>query len=152
MGRLHRQPGALTIGSDRTAVRISPGHRYNDIEEPDAETLYAFLAHRLSALSLAYLHVLDSAPGYDVPALMRANYRGTLMLNQGYDRNRANRDLCLGRADLISFGTAFLANPDLPERLRTGAPLNEPDPATFYGGSAKGYTDYPTLNEVAAAA
>ena len=140
------------IGRDRVAVRISPGHTYNDIEETDAETLYAFLAHRLSALDLAYLHVLDCKPGFDVQRLIRANYRGTLMLNQGYDRARADADLAAGKAELISFGIPFIANPDLPERLRTGSALAAPDRATFYGGGERGYADYPALRELAKAA
>ncbi|HEX8533422.1 MAG TPA: alkene reductase, partial [Allosphingosinicella sp.] len=143
---------AAAIGSERVAVRLSPGHGFNDIEEEDAETLYAFVAHRLSRLGLAYLHVLDSQPGFDVPALIRANYPGTLMLNQGYDRERANADIAAGRAELISFGIPFIANPDLPERLRIGAPLNTPDRETFYTGGERGYTDYPALAEMARAA
>jgi N-ethylmaleimide reductase len=146
------EAATLAIGSDRVAVRISPGHGYNDIEERDAEVVSAFVAHRLSALNLAYLHVLDSKPGFDVPALIRANYRGTLMLNNGYDRERANAEIGTGKADLISFGVPFLANPDLPERLRIGAQLNEPDPATFYSGGERGYTDYPALPKLAKAA
>ena len=143
---------ALAIGSDRVGLRVSPGHGYNDIEEADAETTYAFVAHRLSGLKLAYLHVLDSKPSFDVPALMRANYRGLLMLNNGYDRDRANADIGAGRADLVSFGAPFLANPDLPERFRLSAPLNQPDPASFYSGGAAGYTDYPALPKLAKAA
>lgn len=146
------EASARAIGSDRVAVRISPGHTYNDIEEEDAEILYAFLAHRLSALNLAYLHVLDSRPGFDVPGLIRANYRGPLMLNQGYDREHAEADIAARKAELISFGTPFIANPDLPERLRTGASLSTPDQATFYGGGERGYADYPALPELAEAA
>jgi len=68
-----------------------------------------------------------------------------LIINGGYDRQRADAVIAGGTADLVSFGRAFLANPDLPQRLKVGAALNEPDPSTFYGGSEKGYTDYPTL-------
>ncbi len=143
---------ALAIGSDRTGVRVSPGNRYNDIEEADAEVLYGFVAHRLGTLDLAYLHVLDSKPGFDVRGLMRANYRGTLILNNGYTRDEAETDVAAGRADLVSFGVPFIANPDLPERFRLGAPLNTPDTATFYSGGARGYIDYPTLTELAKAA
>ncbi len=77
--------------------------------------------------------------------LIRRKWRGTLMLCGGFDRDSAETWLALGRADLIAFGRKFLANPDLPERFRRRAPLNQPDPTTFYGGGAKGYTDYPTL-------
>jgi N-ethylmaleimide reductase len=143
---------AIAIGSDRTAVRISPAHAYNDIDEPDARTVYAYVAHRLSGMELAYLHVLDCKPGFDVPALIRANYRGTLMLNQDYDRDSANAAIGAGSADLVSFGKLFIANPDLPERFRASAPLNVPDPSSFYGGDARGYTDYPAMPHLARAA
>jgi N-ethylmaleimide reductase len=146
------EAAATAIGSERVAVRISPGHGFNDIQEQDPEVIYAFVAHRLSALKLAYLHVLDCRPGFDVPALIKANYRGILMLNNGYDRERADADIGAGKADLVSFGVPFLANPDLPERLRIGAPLNEPDPSTFYSGGARGYIDYSALPKLAKAA
>jgi N-ethylmaleimide reductase len=143
---------AATIGRDRVGVRISPGHGFNDIVEADAERTYAYVAERLGAMGLAYLHVVDSAPGFDVAGLVRSHYRGTIILNQGYDRARADADIAAGRADLVSFGVPFLANPDLPERLRTGAPLNPPDFATFYTAGAKGYVDYPSLETLAEAA
>jgi N-ethylmaleimide reductase len=73
-------------------------------------------------------------------------YKGTYMTNGGYDRDRAERVLKAGDADLVSFGRLFLANPDLPERFKKNGPLNEPDLATFYGGDETGYTDYPSLN------
>jgi N-ethylmaleimide reductase len=77
--------------------------------------------------------------------LIRQKYRGTLMLAGGFTRDSAESWLEEGRADLIAFGRKFLANPDLPERLKSQAPLNTPDPTTFYGGGEKGYTDYPSL-------
>ena len=73
------------------------------------------------------------------------------MANGGYEAETGNAAVRGGQADLVSFGASFLANPDLPERLRTGAPLNEPDRATFYGGDARGYTDYPVLETADAA-
>ena len=77
--------------------------------------------------------------------LMRESYRGTLMIAGGFDRDTAEAWLEQGKADLIAFGRKFLANPDLPERFRRRALLNPDDPTTYYGGGAKGYTDYPTL-------
>lgn len=139
---------SAAIGSDRTAVRISPAHPYNDIEEEGAEASYAYVAERLQAMGLAYLHLLDCGPGFDVAALVRARYKGTIILNQGYDRARADADIAAGRGDLIAFGVPFLANPDLPERLRSGAALNPPDPATFYSGGARGYVDYPAMGAI----
>ena len=77
---------------------------------------------------------------------LRKIYKGTYMTNGGYDRDRAERVLETGDADLVSFGRLFLANPDLPERFKKNGPLNEPDHATFYGGDETGYTDYPSLH------
>lgn len=133
------------IGADRVGVRLSPGGKFNDIDDPDAEATFAYVAEELTKRKLAYLHIFDTKPGFDVPALIRAHYKGTLVLNGGYDLGRANADIGSGLADLVAFGVPYLANPDLPERLKTGAALNAPDTATFYGGTAKGYTDYPAL-------
>ncbi|HEX8257353.1 MAG TPA: alkene reductase [Allosphingosinicella sp.] len=136
---------AAAIGADRVGVRISPGNGYNDIVEADAAATYAYLLDRLDALGLAYLHVYDTRPGFDVAELVLGHYRGRLILNGGYDKAGAEADLAEGRADLIAFGTAFIANPDLPARLASGAPLAEADRATFYSSGARGYTDYPAL-------
>jgi N-ethylmaleimide reductase len=133
------------IGADRVGVRLSPGGTFNDIQDPDAEGTLVYVARELSKRNLAYLHIMDTRPGWDVAGVARANYQGTLILAGGYDRARAEADLAANRADLIAFGTPFIANPDLPERLRRDAPLATPDKATFYGGDAKGYTDYPPL-------
>lgn len=82
--------------------------------------------------------------GTEVPTPdLRDRFTGTLMVNAGYDRDRGNALLAKKEADLVSFGTLFLANPDLPQRFALNAPLNQPDPTTFYGGTEKGYTDYP---------
>ncbi len=137
------------IGAGRVGVRVSPGNTFNTIEEPEAEATYAHVARELDKRGPAYLHALDPSPGFDVGATLRRNFGGTLILNKGYDRERAQADIKSGRADLIAFGIPFISNPDLPVRLRRGAPLNEPDTATFYGGTAKGYTDYPALAEAA---
>lgn len=133
------------IGADRVGVRLSPGGTFNDIQDPDAPATYAYVAAELAKRNLAYLHIYNTNPGFDVPALIRAHYKGTLILNGGYDRARAEADIASGLADLVAFGVPFIANPDLPVRLAQGAALNAPDQATFYGGGAKGYTDYPVL-------
>lgn len=133
------------IGADRVGVRLSPGGVFNDIHDPDAPVTYAYVAGELAKRNLAYLHIFNTNPGFDVPALIRANYKGTLILNGGYDRARAEADIASGLADLVAFGVPFLANPDLPARLAQGAALNTPDQGSFYGGDAKGYTDYPAL-------
>lgn len=112
---------------------------------------YLALVKELSALGLMYLHVLDhSALGAPpVPAKLKADLRavfgGPFILAGGFDGASADRALIEGDADLIAMGRAFLANPDLVDRMRQKAPLNAPDPSTFYTPGAKGYTDYPTL-------
>lgn len=146
---------AAAIGERRTAIRLSPAHAVNDIQERHPEATYAALLGELAKHDLLYVHVLDSSPyaGYDVIAQARALFPGTLVANEGFseewDVEGAAERVADGRIDLVAFGRRFLANPDLPRRLQEGAPLNEPDPATFYGGDARGYTDYPALDEVA---
>ena len=141
-------------GADRTAIRLSPGGAYNDMRDSTPRETFGYLIEKLDGYGLAYLHIAESTEA-DVrhggvmlgAADFRHLFRGPLMANGGYTAARAQAALDAGHADLISFGRLFLANPDLPERLRRGAPLNEPDPSTFYGGTEKGYTDYPTLAE-----
>jgi N-ethylmaleimide reductase len=144
-------------GADRVGVRLSPLGTFNDIGDDDPETTFPYVAEALSRYGLAYLHLvnpasaaLDKGREPDAPArrmleLMRKAYRGTLIVTGGFDHDTAEAWLQRGRADLIGFGRKFLANPDLPERFRSRAPLNADDPTTYYGGGAKGYTDYPTL-------
>ncbi|MBL8527610.1 MAG: alkene reductase [Burkholderiales bacterium] len=144
-------------GADRVGVRLSPLGTFNDMHDDDPEATFGYIASQLNDFRLAYLHVVnpDAAalergeePNSDamrILALMREKYHGTLMLAGGFDQDSAEVWLQAGRADLIAFGRKFIANPDLPERLRMRAPLNADDPSTYYGGGAKGYTDYPTL-------
>ena len=106
----------------------------------------------LDSLGLGYLHIVEPGPGDPVSsgprldaAFFRPLWRSALMANKAYDLARANAVLHDGAADLVSFATLFIANPDLPERLNRGVPFNPPDRKTFYGGAAKGYTDYPKL-------
>ena len=107
----------------------------------------------LSARRLAYLHVIEGIAGgprdvapFDYAALRKA-FSGAFMANNGYDRDLAIKTLDAGAADLIAFGRAFIANPDLVERLRRNAPLNNLDQKSLFGGGAQGYTDYPALAE-----
>lgn len=147
---------AAAIGVRRTALRISPGHEFNGIEETDPRATYDALLGALAAHDLLYLHVMETEPfaGYSTIAQARERFPGTLMGNEGFtsefDVDEADQMIADGRMDLIAYGRRFLANPDLPRRLREGAELNEPDPETLYGGDEHGYTDYPTLEEVAA--
>jgi N-ethylmaleimide reductase len=148
---------ASEAGAERTGIRISPVTPSNDISDSSPQPLFDYIVDHLSALKLVYLHVVEGATGgprdiapFDYRSL-RKRFKGAYIANNGYDFNLANKVLSANEADLIAFGKLFIANPDLVERLKRGAPLNEPDKATFYGGSAKGYTDYPALESAAAA-
>jgi N-ethylmaleimide reductase len=139
------------VGAERTGIRISPVTTSNDISDSNPQPLFDHITDRLNALNLAYIHVIEGATGgprdiapFDYGSLRR-RFRGAYVANNGYDFELANKALTANEADLIAFGKPFIANPDLVERLRLGAPLNTPDKATFYGGGAKGYTDYPSL-------
>ncbi len=138
-------------GADRVGVRLSPVNSFNDISDTDPEATFGFVARELNRFGLAYLHVVETdmtggsaADGYDTRTV-RDNFAGVYIANGGYDQDRAEEALASGAADLVAFGKPFIANPDLPERFRRGAPLNKADPETFYGGDARGYTDYPAL-------
>jgi N-ethylmaleimide reductase len=128
-------------------VRLSPVQPFNDMRDGDPRALFVHAAAELGRLDLAYLHGQESgseATPFDFVALRRA-FSGPYMANGGYDRARADAAIASGAADLVSFGVPFIANPDLPRRLREGAALNPVDPSTFYGGDARGYIDYPAL-------
>lgn len=137
-------------GSDRVGLRISPLNSYNSMIDSDPVGLSAWLAARLNECDLAYLHVMRSdmyqQQTGDVMTPIRQHYKGVLIANMGYTGEEAGRDIAAGKIDAVAFGVSFLANPDLPARLKAGVPLNQPDPATFYTFDAKGYTDYPRLN------
>jgi N-ethylmaleimide reductase len=134
------------LGAGRVGVRLSPLNSFNDLSDSNPQATFAHVAEALGKRGLAYLHLVRVGDdgSFDWQALRRA-FGGKVILAGGFDRAQAEAALAAGTADLIAFATAYLANPDLPERLRFGAPLNTPDRATFYGGGAQGYTDYPTL-------
>lgn len=136
-------------GSNRVGIRISPLNTYNSMSDSDPCGLSAWLAKRLDPCGLAYLHLMRGdilGPHHaDVVTPIRQNFHGPLVLNLGFTPEEAAKTLAAGQADAIAFGTPFLANPDLPARILSGAPLNAPDPATFYTPGPQGYTDYPTL-------
>ena len=139
------------IGPGRTAIRIAPGNKFNDIAETDVLSVYEPLVRELGRLNLAYLHV--NHMGDDtVLRMIRATWPGVLFLTRGQaDIATRVADIENGLADVITVAKLSLANPDLVERFKLGASLNVPDPTTFYGGGAKGYTDYPTLARAAQA-
>lgn len=141
-------------GADRVGIRISPSSTFNSMSDSDPAKHFGYFVEQLNRYNLAYLHVLEPSEsdlrhgGTAVPtSYFRPIYNGTLMVNWDYDFEKGNAAIASGNADLVSYGKLFLANPDLPERFRLNAPLNQPNPATFYGGDAEGYTDYPNLKE-----
>ncbi|NEW96680.1 alkene reductase [Rhodopseudomonas sp. BR0G17] len=147
------------FGADRIGVRLSPLGIMNDISDEAPEATFGYLAEQLSGYGLAYLHVVNPAveqmqhgrpPEPHVlrmARLIRSKYQGTLIVAGGFDAESAAQWLRDDLADLIAFGRKFIANPDLPERLRVDASLNVDDPTTYYGGGEKGYTDYPSLQQ-----
>lgn len=136
-------------GSDRVGVRLSPLSSFNSMGERDPIGLAAWLGHRLNGFNLAYVHlirgdVLGSLRG-DVLAPMRNEYKGTLICNLRYSPIEADTAISKGEIDAVAFGTSYIANPDLVERIRAGGPFNTANPSTFYKPGPIGYTDYQTL-------
>ncbi|APW36373.1 alkene reductase [Rhodoferax koreense] len=142
---------AKEIGADRTGVRISPVSPANGISSSDPQPQYGYIVEQLGTLDIVYLHVVEGATGgpRDVApfnfAALRSSFKQTYLANNGYDLEFAAAQLESGKADLFAFGRPFISNPDLVERLKSGAPLAQLNPSTLYGGGAAGYTDYPTL-------
>ncbi|MGH8503740.1 MAG: alkene reductase [Gammaproteobacteria bacterium] len=142
--------------SNRVGIRLSPSAVFNDMRDSHPRATFGYLVDALNRYKLAYLHIIEPAEADEkagVPLVpssyFRPIYKGRLMVNGDYDGAKGNQVIASGNADLVSFGKRFLANPDLPRRLAEGAPLNTPDQASFYGGDARGYVDYPSLDAVA---
>ncbi|MDF3832476.1 alkene reductase [Cupriavidus basilensis] len=142
------------VGPGRVAVRLTPMGRFMGMGDESPEHTFGHIVGQLDTRGLAYLHLVEPAmvgtvreahadPRWDaIIRQLRAAYRGVLMLAGGYGRDSAEHALASGRADIIAFGRPFIANPDLPARLRDGLPLNSPDTNSFFGGGAGGYIDY----------
>jgi N-ethylmaleimide reductase len=139
-------------GADRVGVRISPLNAFNTMFDSYPDKTFGTLVSELARFGLAYLHVVEedgapeSGPRFEIGGL-RNQWNGSYIVNGNYDYNRAVKVIADGRADFVSFGKLFLANPDLPLRFARAAPLNAPDRGTFYGGDDRGYIDYPFLEE-----
>lgn len=138
------------IGFNKVGIHISPMNAFNDIVDSNPQALFNFVAAQLNHFKPAYLHVVevtmagDSSEQFDMQQI-RDRFEGFYIANGGYDEPRGNASVDQGLTDAVAFGTKFLANPDLPARLKVAAPLNEADSSTFYGGGERGYTDYPSL-------
>ncbi len=139
------------IGFDRIGVRLSPGGVFSDIDDPQSEEMALYLANEFTRRQIAYLHIAepDWAGGQPLRPEFRCDLRlafpGCLIYCGNYTADKAEAAIAAGIANAIAFGRPFIANPDLPQRFLRNARLNTPDPDTFYGGGAKGYTDYPVL-------
>lgn len=156
---------AVTQGWDaqRVSVKLSPSNTFNGMADSDRVATFSYAIEALNDFGLAYLHLMEASEadlrhgGQKIPSsLFRPIYKGILMVNGGYTQESAETVLVEGNADLVSFGSLFVANPDLPQRFRLDAPLNQPDASTFYAapcddsvddcGFEKGYTDYEFLH------
>lgn len=137
--------------SGRVGVRLSPWLDFNDMRDSNPAVTFTHVASELDRFDLAYLHLVESVDGAgrngagSLAPQIRRVFSKPIILNGGYDATTAARAIKNGEADLIAFGTAFIANPDLPDRLRRNLPLQTANRATFYGGDARGYTDYPAF-------
>jgi N-ethylmaleimide reductase len=140
------------FGADRVGYRISPHFQRYSMSDSNSHETFCYFAEELNKLRLGYIHMIEQVGGPMLVAIearfapaIREIFKGALILNGGYDVKKGNAAIEKSEADLISYGSLFLANPDLPERFKRNAPLNRPDLATFYAGEERGYTDYPTL-------
>jgi N-ethylmaleimide reductase len=129
-------------GPGRVGIKISPAMPFNDITDANPVETYSALVPALAPLGLAYLHVAQTVPAPDFHALLRPLFPGLYFAGAGLTQESAAALLLSGKADAAVFGTALIANPDLPARFASGAPLAAPDPSTFYTPGAQGYTDY----------
>ncbi len=143
-------------GKDKVGVRVSPTGSFNAMDDDNPAETFGTFARHLNDLGIAYIEVVeDSFQGNhangrpeEVIDAIRAGFKGTYIANGAYTADEARKRIDEGRCDLVTFGRPFIANPDLPERFRQNAPLNDWDDSTFYGGDEHGYTDYPTLIEL----
>lgn len=135
------------IGADKTGLRLSPLNSFNSMKDDDPIALMTYLAKELNRFELAYLHLMRAdfagLQQADVMSVTRQHYKGTIIGNMGYSFDEASTAIASEQLDAVAFGSAFIANPDLPHRFAEQKPLADGDPATFYTHDAKGYTDYP---------
>ena len=144
--------------SNLIGCRISPASTFNDIDDSDPQTLYSYVVSELGKRKLAYLHIIEGETGgrrdanpkvnfAELKKLFKAHGGMNIMTNNGYNKAMAETAIENDEADLVAFGVPFLSNPDLVKRLENNYPLNTPDQKSFYGGTEKGYTDYPFYSD-----
>ncbi|MCJ2541736.1 alkene reductase [Thermostichus vulcanus] len=146
-------------GAGRVGIKLSPSNTYHNMADSDPIRTFSYVVEQLNHFPLSHLQIMETGEsdlrhgGTLIPtAIFRPLYRGNLMVNGGYDYEKANQVLARQGADLVSFGRLFIANPDLPQRFAQGSQLNPVDRSTYYTEGPKGYIDYPTLNPTKAAA
>ncbi len=140
------------IGADKVGLRLSPSGTFNDMTDSNPQKHFTYICNELNKYKLAYLHIIDALEG-DIRhganvvelSILRDAYKGILIVNGGYNKEKGNKAIKDSLADAVTFGELFISNPDLPERFKTNSRLNKADPETFYSQDEKGYTDYPTL-------
>lgn len=144
-----------SIGSGKVGIRISPTNKVWGIKDSNHRATFTRLVERLNDYNLAYLHILEPHPDSGHPLetidfmtpIIREIYKNTYIINGGYTKESGNKALQDKTGDVVAFGLPFIANPDLVERFKADAPLAEPDQDTFYTNSAKGYVDYPKMED-----
>jgi 2,4-dienoyl-CoA reductase-like NADH-dependent reductase (Old Yellow Enzyme family) len=139
-------------GADRVGMHLAPRGDAHDMGDSKPLATFSYVARELGKRKIAFICARESLGDNRLGPQLRKEFGGTYIANEKFTLETGNAVLAAGEADAVAFGVPFLANPDLPERLRSGAPLNKPNPTTFYGPSAEGYTDYPFLSDHALAA
>jgi N-ethylmaleimide reductase len=150
------------LGAERVGVRLSPWNGFNDMSDSDGWALWDYVASELDKRKLAYLHVVEPRADFttdlplnenapDAASRFKTRYKGPLISAGGYVAETARAAVADTRADAVAFGRPFISNPDLPERVRTGAAMTWHDRATFYGGDHRGYTDYASVQDASQA-
>lgn len=135
------------VGADKIGIRISPGGTFNDMNDANPNESYTTLLKALNPLNLAYVHAIRSPnPAVDAFGLLKEHYQGIKMINGGFNEQTGNAAIESGLADMISYGSLYISNPDLVDRFRKHAPVVKPHAETFYTPDSKGYTDYPPFN------
>jgi N-ethylmaleimide reductase len=143
-------------GGERVGIRLSPNGAFNSMHDSNPRAIFGHVAKALERFNLAYLHFVRATPSDNVPGgpidadFFRPLFRNPIIAAGGFDKTQAEAAVKSGNADLVAFATLFISNPDLPARLKQNAPLAQADRTTFYGGDAKGYIDYPSLEAAVA--
>ena len=150
---LEAADAAISVwGADRVGMHLAPRGDAHDMGDSNPAAAFSYVARDLGRRKIAFICARESLGEHRLGPALKQAFGGVFIANQQFTQQTAEQTIVAGEADAVAFGVSFIANPDLPERFATGAPLNTPDPTTFYSPGAKGYTDYPALNRESAAA